>query len=308
MLNAQEIRSLEDRWKKYKSKQYFRYFIFIIFLLIIIVITVFLFKRNDMNTLLGYFNQDKQVSIKNNKITKKIVKNLMANKILSNEEKNDKSSISMATKEKNKTKLTKRRLNKTNIVAQKKNITNKNISKIINTKNKKRVKEKNTYELITLNTNFLNNIYAKDLNNTNGIKINEHLKNNVIKNIPKDKKVVKILKNRVQIKQKIFITSKKIDRIIYLKDRYYSSGKALYAILLSKEYYDRHKYKKSLKWAITSNNINSSNEDSWILFAKNKVKLGKKTDAIKALEAYLKSYSSKRVKILLSNIKKGVLK
>ncbi len=298
MLNVQEVKNLESRWKKHKNRQYLKYFAFFAFFLILIVVTIFLFKSDNVDGILKYFKQNNQASIKSNKVAKKII---------NNEIKNNSTSSKITVKNKNKSKQADKIVKKAHIV--KKEITfDENISKSIGVTNKNIPKRNDNDKLLVLNTNFLNNIYVKDSNNTNKTKSYEQLQNKTHKKIFKNKKIIKILKKQVPIEQKIFISSKKIDKIVYLRDKYYSSGKARYAILLSKEYYNRHKYKKSLKWAIISNNIDSSNEDSWILFAKNKVKLGKKNDAIKALRAYLKSYNSKRVKILLANIRNGVLK
>jgi len=104
------------------------------------------------------------------------------------------------------------------------------------------------------------------------------------------------------------ISSKKLNRIDYYKEKYFDSGKIIYANLIAQIFYDKAKYKESLKWAIIANDIDSSNEESWILFAKDKVKIGQKQDAINALEAYLKFNKSKKLSLLLSNIKNGVIK
>ena len=54
-----------------------------------------------------------------------------------------------------------------------------------------------------------------------------------------------------------------------------------------------------------ANNIDTENEKSWILFAKSKVKLGQKNDAILALKTYLKSNKSQSIQSLLNQIMVG---
>jgi hypothetical protein len=166
--------------------------------------------------------------------------------------------------------------------------------------------------------NFLNHIYRKktDKNRSKTI-LKPNISQNkkpVYKNINTESNKSK-MKNALTKKNtpkpkkpKIIISSKKIDKIKYLKERYNESGKAIYAIMISKEYYRKKMYKESLVWAATANGIDSSNEDSWIMFAKNKVKLNQKNDAINALKAYLKVNSSKKIKILLTNITNGVFR
>jgi len=223
-----------------------------------------------------------------------------------------------------------------------KNIIEKNITKVIDDKknkiipikiihNKVKIKKiksdknlsisfknnNNNSDLLQLNTKFLTHIY-KEKANTNKIKTNIQVEvNNSKNNFSNDKNVqtnnttTNIIKKQmvnIEKKPKIIISSKKIGKIKYLKERYYETRRAFYAILISKEYYRKKYYVKSLFWATRANSIDSSNEESWIMFAKNKVKLGKRKDAIKALTAYLKIDKSKKIRILLTNIKNGVFR
>ena len=75
--------------------------------------------------------------------------------------------------------------------------------------------------------------------------------------------------------------------------------------MISEKFLEQKKYKKALKWALISNEIDDKNENSWILFAKSKMKMGKKQDAINALNAYLKNNHSTNVKNLLDDIVKS---
>jgi len=317
MLNVSEIRNLEDMWKKYKRKKYMKIF-FYIFLLLIVATILLLFYFGLFDKILSDTLNFKQGE------TKKVLKKEYQNKIISANKKELK---------KNTPKSYKSKQNDINQSEKKsKNITNndinhtKNIVKPIAVnvtvqKLKNSAKEENitvnlnNNDMLQLNTKFLNHIYSKEMDKNisknilaqstkkqkkQSVKNNNTSKSN-LQNIKKER-----VKKYIEKRPKIIISSKKIDKLKYLKERYNESGKTLYAILLSKEYYRKKMYKKSLIWATTANNIDSSNEDSWIMFAKCKVKLGKKNDAINALRAYLKVNSSKKIRILLANIINGV--
>ena len=105
-------------------------------------------------------------------------------------------------------------------------------------------------------------------------------------------------------KKKIFISSQKMGSLSLIKKRFYASNNITFSLLLSQKFLEKKEYKKALKWALISNEINENNERSWILFAQAKAKLGKKQDAINALRVYLKSRNSIKVKKILDDIQK----
>ena len=79
------------------------------------------------------------------------------------------------------------------------------------------------------------------------------------------------------------------------------------SLFLAKAYYNQGQYKKAEYWALQTNNVNSSIEESILIFAKAKVKLGHKHEAIRVLSKYIKQTGSAEAKILLEKIKKGKL-
>ncbi len=79
------------------------------------------------------------------------------------------------------------------------------------------------------------------------------------------------------------------------------------SLFLAKAYYTKGKYKKAEYWALQTNKVNNNIEESWIIFAKSKIKLGRKNEAIKVLTAYIKKSNSLQAKKLLYKIKKGTL-
>ena len=179
------------------------------------------------------------------------------------------------------------------------NITKSNVA--TTDKEKKSKNSIKSVDVLHLDKKFLQQVY---INNSEENKTK-------IGTLPVDNSDENLAKEEIEQKHhkaKIIISSKKIDKLKYFKEQYSKSPKALYAILIAKEYYKNRLYNKSLKWAIIANSLDSSNEESWIIFAKSKVRLDQKNDAINALQAFLKVNSSRKIEILLSNIKNGVFK
>lgn len=79
------------------------------------------------------------------------------------------------------------------------------------------------------------------------------------------------------------------------------------SLFLAKGYYRKGNYKKAEYWALQTNKINGNIEESWLIFAKSKVKLGRKNEAIDILTKYIKKSNSAEAQSLLSKIKKGTL-
>jgi hypothetical protein len=77
------------------------------------------------------------------------------------------------------------------------------------------------------------------------------------------------------------------------------------ALFLSKYYYKKKNYKKASYWALQANMIDSTIEDSWILFAKSKVLQGHRVEALRVLQAYYDKTGSEQAKELLDLIRQG---
>jgi hypothetical protein len=77
------------------------------------------------------------------------------------------------------------------------------------------------------------------------------------------------------------------------------------AMFLAKYYYGKRSYRKSEHWAMRANSIDSSQEESWIIFAKSKAKQGRRADSLRVLQAYFDRTGSMRVKKLIDRIRKG---
>ncbi len=79
------------------------------------------------------------------------------------------------------------------------------------------------------------------------------------------------------------------------------------SLFLAKSYYRKGNYKKAEYWALQTNKVNDNIEESWLIFAKSKVKQGQKNEAISILTTYIKKSNSLQAKNLLYKIKKGTL-
>lgn len=79
------------------------------------------------------------------------------------------------------------------------------------------------------------------------------------------------------------------------------------SLFLAKSYYSKKNYKKAEYWALQTNKVNGNIEESWLIFAKSKVKLGRKNEAIHILTNYIKKSNSAEAQSLLNKIKKGTL-
>ncbi len=115
---------------------------------------------------------------------------------------------------------------------------------------------------------------------------------------------VKTVSSQVSKKKRVLISSHNVASLSFIKKKFYATNNIAFSLLLSEKFLEKKAYKKALKWALISNEIDENNEKSWILFAKAKMKLGKKQDALNALNVYLKNSNSTQVKKFLDDIKK----
>ncbi len=77
------------------------------------------------------------------------------------------------------------------------------------------------------------------------------------------------------------------------------------AMYLAKYYYEKKNYRKAEYWALQANTIDSSKEESWLIFGKSKAKQGRRVDALRVLQAYYDRSGSTHVKELIDRIRKG---
>jgi len=115
----------------------------------------------------------------------------------------------------------------------------------------------------------------------------------------------KIHVSKPHVPQKINFQTSSTNYVEIIEKKFQKSHKPREAMLLAKAYYKEGNYKKSEKWALAANKLNNSLEESWLLFAKSKAKLGKRKEAIKILISYYKKGHSAKAKELIGQIKSG---
>jgi len=74
------------------------------------------------------------------------------------------------------------------------------------------------------------------------------------------------------------------------------------SIFLANMYYKKKNYQKAIYWAKQTNKLDNNIEESWLIFAKCKVKLGHKNEAIRVLKAYIRRSNSYEAKKLLKKL------
>jgi len=107
---------------------------------------------------------------------------------------------------------------------------------------------------------------------------------------------------KVQLK----VTEVKSKKVVkQIEERFHVARDYDDAIYLAKYYYQKRRYKKAEYWAMQANTIDSTQEESWMIFAKAKAKRGRRAEALKVLQAYYDRSGSARVKDLIDRIRKG---
>jgi len=107
------------------------------------------------------------------------------------------------------------------------------------------------------------------------------------------------------VTKKMKFKTTSINYIETMQKKFLKSKNARDAILISKAFYKKANYSKSEEWALSANKLDKKLDDSWLLFAKSKAKLGKKQEAINVLANYYKKSHSAKAKLLIGQIKTG---
>ena len=104
-------------------------------------------------------------------------------------------------------------------------------------------------------------------------------------------------------KSGLVITSKKTNNTLStLIHRFNQTKDPKLATYIAQSFYKKGNYNETIRWSIIANSIEPGNETSWLLFAKAKMALKQKEDAVNALRTYLNQYSSKKIRAYLELI------
>ena len=88
-----------------------------------------------------------------------------------------------------------------------------------------------------------------------------------------------------------------------MKEKFRQNKNPRDALLIAEAYYNAGNYKKAEEWALIANNLDKNLDDSWLLFAKAKDKMGKRREALKILVVYYNKSKSSKVKALIDKMK-----
>ncbi len=158
------------------------------------------------------------------------------------------------------------------------------------TKKIETIKDKNSYNTIELSPNINIDIEKKNV-----------VANKIEKKVFQQDNTKKSVKNKPIKSKKVMLYVKEVKNEEALLERFRAAGDFDSSIALSKLYFQEKKYDKSIYWSKKASKLLASDAQAWIIYAKSKNAIGKKDEAIKALELYLEYFSSNDAQRLLSN-------
>lgn len=111
--------------------------------------------------------------------------------------------------------------------------------------------------------------------------------------------------DRETVKSQKSLKPKKHRSIQSAEKHFAQSGSYYDALYLARSYYKKGQYRKAQKWALITNDLNSHVEESWLIFAKSKAKLGQKREAMEILAVYSRKTNSGKAQKLLNQMRQG---
>lgn len=89
-----------------------------------------------------------------------------------------------------------------------------------------------------------------------------------------------------------------------LEERFKNNSNPNLGLYIARYHYDHGNYTESYNYALKTNAINSTMDESWLIFAKSLVKLGKEDQAKKTLQLYIANSNSHSAKNYLDTLSK----
>ncbi|MDP3586595.1 MAG: CDC27 family protein [Sulfuricurvum sp.] len=93
-----------------------------------------------------------------------------------------------------------------------------------------------------------------------------------------------------------------------IEDRFKNNSNPHLGLYIARYHYDHGNYNEAYNYALKTNSINNTIEESWLIFAKAMVKLGKTDQAKKTLQLYISQSNSDAARNLLDSFEKDVSK
>ncbi len=89
--------------------------------------------------------------------------------------------------------------------------------------------------------------------------------------------------------------------------RFKKNKNPVLSLFIAKRYYNIGNYQQAYNYALITNELDSSIEDSWLIFAKSLYKMKQKEMAIKTLKSYIQESNSVKAKIALDQMESGTI-
>jgi hypothetical protein len=99
----------------------------------------------------------------------------------------------------------------------------------------------------------------------------------------------------------------KID-IQSVERRFKETSNANLGLFIARYHYDHGNYNEAYNFSLKTNNLNNKIDESWIIFVKSLVKLGRVEQAKKTLQLYISDSNSESARSLLDSIEQGSFK
>jgi len=99
----------------------------------------------------------------------------------------------------------------------------------------------------------------------------------------------------------------KID-IESVERRFKETSNSNLGLFIARYHYDHGNYSEAYNFSLKTNNLNNKIDESWIIFAKSLVKLGRVEQAKKTLQLYISDSNSESARSLLDSIEQGSFK
>ncbi|MDD4856254.1 MAG: hypothetical protein PHQ22_05815 [Sulfuricurvum sp.] len=89
-----------------------------------------------------------------------------------------------------------------------------------------------------------------------------------------------------------------------IEERFKNNSNPHLGLYIARYHYDHTNYSEAYNYALKTNAINNTIEESWLIFIKSLIKLGKTDQAKKTLQLYISQSNSDSAKILLDSLEK----
>ncbi len=287
------VRELERRWIRYKIKQYLPYTLLIVSLMIVSVITF------SLTSLDKKAKKEETASVHKQKAQSRVQKVAVTEPIVKTKQKTPKSSSLPSLSPTNKVLPSKKESTSTKqaISLEKRTKPLEPSMDFLNKMKKNSIfPQEKTLQQNPITSSRHDSYIARSKKEYTSTK----------SAVSPKPKTVKLQKQAPKVTIKVKKTSKKeLEEII---KRFKKNNNPRLGVFIARKYYEMGDYGKAYNYALLTNQIDSSLEDSWIIFAKSLVKLGEKERAVKTLQLYIKTSHSNKAQLLLNNILRGKFK